>query len=346
MRHQKVERIEGGVWCLPVPIPDNPLGYTLVYLIETDAGPVLIDAGWHSPAGIEALESGIAEAGFDIADVHGVAVTHCHPDHNGLSGEVRDRSGAWVAIHAADAAVVRGQVEWQTAEGSDRSERWRRTLSEAMHAAGAPDDEVEAMFAHQASITVAVPPLPDRTFEDGELLDVPGRSLRSVWTPGHSPGHSCFHLEDSQRVFAGDHLLPTITPHVGLYESAGPTDDPLGEFLASVRRVADLRPVEVLPAHEYRFDSASDRAAEILEHHEERLRQVEESVDAGETLWDITAAMQWNRPWEQIAPMMRRIALSEAHAHVRHLEMRGRIAPVDDPLPPTYRRPTRWARVR
>ena len=65
MRHQKVERIEGGVWSLPVPIPDNPLGYTLVYLIETDAGPVLIDAGWHSPAGIEALEAGITEAGFE-----------------------------------------------------------------------------------------------------------------------------------------------------------------------------------------------------------------------------------------------------------------------------------------
>src|SRR5690348_5125039 len=83
----------GGVWSITVAIPDNPLRYTLVYLLESDRGPVLVDTGWDDPTGREALASGLAAAGHSLSDVHGVLVTHHHPDHHGLSGHVREQSG-------------------------------------------------------------------------------------------------------------------------------------------------------------------------------------------------------------------------------------------------------------
>src|SRR4051795_11896084 len=76
-----------GVWSIRVPFPDNPLGYTLVYALETAAGgPVLVDAGWDDPASLAALERGLAAIGTAVSDVRGVLVTHHHPDHHGLAG--------------------------------------------------------------------------------------------------------------------------------------------------------------------------------------------------------------------------------------------------------------------
>lgn len=125
------------------------------------------------------------------------------------------------------------------------------------------------------------PALPDREIVPGELLDLPGRRLRAIWTPGHTPGHVCLHLEEAHpaglpgngRLFSGDHLLPRITPHIGLYEDPDDTTvaDPLGDYLDSLERVGRLAPAEVLPAHRHAFPDATTRVRELLDHHDERL---------------------------------------------------------------------------
>jgi glyoxylase-like metal-dependent hydrolase (beta-lactamase superfamily II) len=329
------EKLGPGLWSLSVPIPDNPLGYTLVYLLDSDRGPVLVDAGWHDPVSHRALERGIAEAGFSPSEVHGVLVTHHHPDHHGLAGRVREVSGAWIALHREDAAVVDRHRE-VIAAGSDA---WRDRTYEALHAAGAPEDEIRSLLAHQAELEIAEPAVPDRLLEDGQLVDVPGRNVRAVWTPGHSPGHTCFALEDEGRLLAGDHLLPTITPHVGLYEDRGPEADPLGDYLASLARIEQAPPLEVLPAHQHRFGDVAERIAAVRAHHDERLAELREALSdaGGATLWELAERMTWNRAWDQIPAMMRRVAIGEAAAHLRLLERRGEVEPVPGSAPTRYR---------
>src|SRR6188472_422526 len=96
------EQVRPGLWSIGVPFPDNPLGYTLVYLIESDRGPVLVDAGWDDDESWDALVAGFQAAGSEVGACHGVLVTHVHPDHHGLSARVRDASDAWVAMHERD----------------------------------------------------------------------------------------------------------------------------------------------------------------------------------------------------------------------------------------------------
>ena len=102
-----VERVRPGLWSIPVPIPDNPLRYVLVYALELDSGVALVDAGWDTPEAWTALTDGLAIAGGSIGDVRAVVVTHIHPDHYGLAGRVREASGAWIGLHPADAALLR-----------------------------------------------------------------------------------------------------------------------------------------------------------------------------------------------------------------------------------------------
>lgn len=305
----------GGLWCIPVPIPANPLGYTLIYVLAGDDGLVLVDAGWDHPDGWDALRDGLTGLGLDLADVSGVVVTHFHPDHAGLAGRVREAADAWIAMHPADAAVVHRM------RSADRAERsgWQ---VDQLRRAGADETELAAFAGGAAMAEPAAQP--DRDVADGDLIDLPGRRLRVVWTPGHTPGHICLYLEDARRLFTGDHVLPGITPHIGLYPYDEPEVDPLGDFLVSLGRITGLRVDEALPAHEQRFDEVTPRAKEITEHHEERLEEVGALLSATpRTLWELAVEMRWKRPWDDLRPLMRRLATGEAASHLRLLESRG-----------------------
>ena len=319
------EDLGGGLWSVPVPIPDNPLAYTLVYALESPKGPVLVDAGWQHEDAWAALRDGLGTFGIDVADVHGVVVTHFHPDHAGLAGRVRETSGAWIAMHQADAEFIR---MFHTTDRAQRSSIELDTLRRA----GASDSE---LTEPADGGRVDPPAIPDRELSDRELVDLPGRSLRTIWTPGHSPGHICLHLEDGDRIFTGDHVLPRITPHVGLYPYDIPDVDPLGQFLGSLDKVSAMSVDEVLPAHQYRFNGLSARAQEIIDHHEERLAEVAALLSSRPTtLWDVTAGLTWRHAWADMAQGSRRMAAAEAAAHIRTLETRGvaRREGTDDPI--------------
>ncbi|GAA2769175.1 MBL fold metallo-hydrolase [Streptomyces indiaensis] len=343
----------GGVRSLRVPIPDNPLGHTLVYVVETDRGPVLIDTGWDDPESWDTLTQGLTACGTSVAGIHGVVITHHHPDHHGLSGRVREASGAWIAMHAADIAVVR-----RTREA--RPERWYAYMADKLAAAGAPEEHIAPLRrARPRALPGFSPALPDRDIVPGELLELPGRRLRAIWTPGHTPGHVCLHLEETHptqlpghgRLFSGDHLLPGITPHIGLYEdpdddggtpcasgteSLGEVTDPLGDYLDSLERVGRLAPAEVLPAHQHPFSDTAARVGALLTHHESRLNDLLALLAEPLTPWQLAERMEWNRPWGQIPYGSRNIAVSEAEAHLRRLVKLGRAEAVPGSEPVTY----------
>ena len=310
----------GGVRSLRVPIPDNPLGHTLVYVVDTDRGPVLIDTGWDDPDSWDTLAEGLTACGTSAADIHGVVITHHHPDHHGLSGRVREASGAWIAMHAADTAVVR-----RTREA--RPERWFTYMAAKLTAAGAPEEHLAPL-------------------RQPRRRALPGRRLRAIWTPGHTPGHVCLHLEEDHparlpgrgRLFSGDHLLPEITPHIGLYEDPEDTTvtDPLGDYLDSLERVGRLAPAEVLPAHQHPFPDAAARVRELLTHHESRLTDLLVLLAEPLTPWQLAERMEWNRPWAEIPYGSRTIAVSEAEAHLRRLVKLGRAEAVPGSEPVTY----------
>src|SRR5438128_893742 len=132
-----IDEVRPGVWSIPVPIPNNPLRYVLVYAFHTDRGPFIVDAGWNTDDAFETLRDGLQEIGTRIDDVQGVLVTHIHPDHYGLAGRVRDASGAWVALHPADAALVQDRY----ADPTDLLQR----VGNMLRRVGAPAEELQSL---------------------------------------------------------------------------------------------------------------------------------------------------------------------------------------------------------
>jgi glyoxylase-like metal-dependent hydrolase (beta-lactamase superfamily II) len=310
-----VEKVRDGLWSVPVPLPNNSLRYVLVYVFETDRGPFLMDAGWNTDDAFGALEDGLKEIGSAISEVQGVMVTHIHPDHYGLAGRIREASGAWISLHPADARLIHDRY--------DRPDNLLDLMATALRQMGAPPDELATLQHAAMPVRQLVDPVfPDVLLEDGAQPEVPGWDLTAIWTPGHSPGHLCFHEARYDLMLSGDHVLPRITPNISYHPQAG--TNPLGDYLASLDKLEPYEVQEVLPAHEYRFFDLQARLGELRRHHEERFAEVIAVLGEGpHTAWDVAQRMRWSRSWDDIAGFMRRAAVAEAMSHLEALRIDG-----------------------
>jgi glyoxylase-like metal-dependent hydrolase (beta-lactamase superfamily II) len=311
-----VEKVREGIWCVPIAF-DAPVRHTFCYIVVgDDRAAWIIDPGWHSAEGGDALASTLAALG--VSRVEGTLVTHYHPDHLGMAAEVRRRYGGWLAMSDADRAVVDVFDDPSRLDALDR--QW-------LHAAGVPESRLAGVVLSPQSVQdTARLARPDRSLADGDLLTLPGRSLRVVATPGHTPGHVCFVEEAAAVVFTGDHVLPRITPNVGM-TSTGHRAHVLADYLASLDRIARWGALEALPAHEYRFRGLGERAAELSAHHAARSDEIATAVaDGADTTWLVASRVQWARPWDAFDGVNLRAALGETSAHLHHLVDAGRLA--------------------
>jgi glyoxylase-like metal-dependent hydrolase (beta-lactamase superfamily II) len=257
-------------------------------------------------------------------------VTHIHPDHHGLSGWLREQSGAWVAMHPLEAETLPGRV-WKDRSPTADPEWLRRH--------GVPEDEIAVLAVRSAQIAdILAMAEPDRFLHDGDPVPLVTRDVRAVWTPGHTPGHLCLHDAAAGVLLTGDHLLPRISPNIGVHGRDEETDR-LRAYLESLDRTMAFRAEEALPAHEYRFRGIDARAADLITHHHDRAAEILAALDRlGEaSAWTIATELSWSRGWAALQGMMRRMALAETVAHLLYLTNQK-------DLVPTGTTPERWRR--
>ena len=122
-------------------------------------------------------------------------------------------------------------------------------------------------------------------------------------------------------LLTGDHLLPHISPHVGVQPVGDP---PLGPFLDSLERITVFDAMSAYPAHEYRFRGIAERVATLRAHHEARCQELLAVVDelGRASAWQVAQRLTWSRPWSQVG-RMRVAAMSETVAHIEYLIERG-----------------------
>lgn len=145
---------------------------------------------------------------------------------------------------------------------------------------------------------------------DGDVVEAGGTRLRAIYTPGHAPDHFCFFDESSRDLYCGD--LARIGGTVVIPASRG---GDLREYLDSLRRIRELRPARLLPAHGPVIDDPTALIDEYIEHRAMRTRQVKDALDAGvRTPAEIVARVYPALPQSLVAA-----AEDTVRAHLRFL---------------------------
>ena len=156
----------------------------------------------------------------------------------------------------------------------------------------------------------------DRPLADGEVVAIGGVRLRAVATPGHTPDHLCYVLEDDGVLFTGDLIAGAGTVIVG--DGRGE----LAEYMASLRRVAALEPRHLLPGHGPPVDDAGAKIDEYLEHRLLRERQIVDALGAGPA----TVRQVVERVYPELPAALVEMAARNVRAHLGKLEDDGRVA--------------------
>ena len=318
--------VADGVFRIPLSMPGDGLQAVNVYAMETGTGLALVDAGWRTPTTLPELESALAGVGHDVSCVHDVYVTHIHRDHYTLAVELRRRFGTRIGLGRDEAPGLHELLEIASNVPFTSLQQLRRSgdpqLAEAIEAATAAE-EFDADAWER----------PDSWLEPGEYV-VGARVLEAVATPGHTKGHLVFHDLAGGLLFAGDHLLPTISPSIGF--ELGEWDLPLGSYLSSLEHTLARPDAVLLPAHGAPGPSAHARATELLEHHGTRLAETVQALDrlGSATASQVAQILTWTRRRRKYADLddfNRMIATCETIAHLDVLVVRGRASVVDDP---------------
>jgi glyoxylase-like metal-dependent hydrolase (beta-lactamase superfamily II) len=304
-----------GVYRIPLPLPTDALKAVNVYAIADGDQVVLVDSGWALEVSQEQLDASLRTIGFGLSDIREFFVTHIHRDHYTQAVAIRRLFGSTVAL---------GEGE---REGMEKVLHAIKTgeLPPPIHLtrAGAFDliDKMKVArgnFDHHYEA-------PDTWLASGTELQLKTRTLRVIETPGHTRGHVVFYDEGSNALFAGDHVLPHITPSLGV--EIHPASSPLAEYMASLRLIRGLPDAQLLPAHGPTGPSVHARIDELLDHHEERLTKSAQAVEQGaDTALAAAGILRWTRRERHLDELDRfnqTLAVTETLAHLDVLVARG-----------------------
>jgi glyoxylase-like metal-dependent hydrolase (beta-lactamase superfamily II) len=320
------ETVAPDVLRVPLPLPLDALRAVNVYVLRDGERLTLVDGGWALTESRDLLAVALRGLGAELPDIGRFLVTHVHRDHYTQAVALRRETGARVALGAGE----RDSIEHMARRPPPLAPQ---VAGLRLAGAGPLADDLEAELAGSPGDDPVDYTAPDDWLADGDRLPVGDRVLEAVETPGHTRGHLVFDSGEGPAgdgpglLFAGDHVLPHITPSIGFEPGARP--GALTRFLASLARVRERPDRRLLPAHGPVRPSAHARVDELLDHHGDRLDAIERVVVAGaDTAAEAAAALTWTRRekgLDDLEPFHRMLAVLETDAHLEVLSAQGRI---------------------
>ena len=271
-RSCKALEIPHGIHLIRIPTP-FAVGPVNCYLIE--GSPLtLIDTGVKSALSLEVLKDGVSEAGYDIADIEQVCITHGHVDHMGLAETISEHSNHDVDIWIHEQDLVRLTDYENYIE--DRMKAYHRIAEES----GAPvtngvlnsERQMADYFLKYGESAKSA-----KALTDSQQIRTGMGTLETVWTPGHSLGSVCYVMKGERVLFAGDHVLGDISSNPSL-DFDGKLGISMLTYFNSLERVRRYADYLVLPGHRSLVENLEERIDFLLSDYDRKLNEVETAL--------------------------------------------------------------------
>jgi glyoxylase-like metal-dependent hydrolase (beta-lactamase superfamily II) len=259
------QEVAKGIFWIRMPLPFD-LNHINLYLLEDGDAFTLIDTGIGTLATKACWESLIERYNIKLKQV---IVTHMHPDHIGLAGWLTERFKVPLLMTYAEYFTARAIVA-----GGQGADNWQDKVY--LQRAGFDEEYIEKNTQSKNGIRKVVSPIPLSYFRLQHNSEVKiGDDIWKVMVGrGHSPEHACLYCESRQILISGDHVLPQISPNIGVYNTE-PEGNTLKLYLETLPQFLTLpQNTLVLPSHKQPIYGLHNRVNELLAHHHEHLENL------------------------------------------------------------------------
>ncbi|MBT6190580.1 MAG: MBL fold metallo-hydrolase [Tateyamaria sp.] len=296
------------------------LDHVNVYALDDGDSWTVIDTGFNSRK-TRGIWAEMMQGPLGGKPIGRVVVTHHHPDHVGLAGWLQSDFGAeLVTTRTAWLFARMLTLDVQEKPAAETLTFWREAGMDAdLFAKRA--EERPFNFAD----IVAPMPLGFTRIQQGQTIQMGGRTWDIHMGNGHAPEHATFWSRDDHLVISGDQILSSISPNIGVYATE-PMADPVGEWLEACERLQPLAREDhlVLGGHKLPFTGLPMRMKQLIDNHHGALRRLTDYLDTPRTAPDC------------FVPLFKRsigegeygLALVEAVAHLNHLLHLGQVTRV------------------
>jgi glyoxylase-like metal-dependent hydrolase (beta-lactamase superfamily II) len=211
-----------------------------------------------------------------------ILVTHTHKDHSPAARAIKTATGARIvgcAPHRSARPLFSGEVN---------------TLEASSDKDYAPDQELG----------------------EGDAVEGPGWTLRTLATPGHMANHLAFSLPEEKALFSGDHVMAWSTTVVA------PPDGSMNDFMASLDKLKGREETLYWPGHGGPVQEPQRFVRALIHHRRQREASILNRLRAGDrTIPEIVAAI-----YQGLNPALLGAAGLSVFAHLEDLVARGQVA--------------------
>ncbi len=285
------------------------------YILADHQGWTIVDTGLNTAECRAAWEAVIPNLEVR-GPVKRVICTHMHPDHIGLAGWLCERF---------DAPLMMTRLEYVTARMllADTGPA-PANVAPFYRAAGWDATRIDRYVAGYGRFAQGVWSFPAdyRRISDGDVVSIGSDDWTVVVGDGHSPEHACLWRQSDGVFIAGDQILPRISSNVSVWPTE-PDADPLGDWLASIKRLSRRLPEDllILPGHGDPFTGVQTRLAALARGHEVALTRLQRTLREPKRAIDVFASLFARAIPDGLYGM----ATGESLAHLNHLLRLGRV---------------------
>lgn len=305
-------RVAEGILWVRMALP-FALDHINLYLLEDNDGWFILDCGLSTQSTRDNWQQILAQLSKPVT---GVIATHMHPDHIGLAGWLTERYQIPLYMTQTEYFAARALLG-----GRAGASPWRDRQYFAR--CGMDDAAVDKAVGNGDGFAKIVSPMPlaYERLEHGQVLKINGCRWEVMIGRGHSPEHACLYCQERHVLLAGDHVLPSITPNIGVY-STEPEGNALADYLSTLTQFSDLpEDTLVLPAHNQPFTGLHDRVTALREHHQHQLRCLYNACSTPVHVLDCLPVLYKRR----LDDHHLHFAIAECLSHLNYLRFEGEV---------------------
>jgi ribonuclease/clavin/mitogillin len=282
----------------------GPLAPNVYLVVDGDQG-ALIDAGYPDEGSItprleylQGMAGPSAGSGQALKLSH-IIVTHHHLDHCGGAHALRRATGAPICMHPTEARLL-----------SD----WRADVPQDVDIPSGQQTMAERLRAWRHATTQATA---DRLVEHGDTIQVGGLTIQVIDTPGHTLGSICLYLREDGVLFTGDTVLG-----LGTVAILPPPHGDMSLYMQSLERLKGYDATLLCPGHGPLVRDVARKLQELIDHRQERERQILSAVGQGRGRLEAMLADIYPELDRRLVGMAR----GQLLAHLAKLQSEGKVA--------------------